>query len=166
MIESTPERAVFELDYASDLGGKAVRETKRITVVMGRRMFQCESRFTIDGKAGVFDVAIGLKPQAKGTKPAFSPKSGIMFLWEDVEGLGLGTGIVIDPACVAKMAMHTDDAKQKQALCFARTDDAGTIRWFAGYGWEGQGEIKTAGQWKTYLGEFAAKFADKPFAGN
>jgi len=158
MIESTPERAVFELDYASDLGGKPVLETKRITMMLGRRLFQCESRFTIDGKAGPVEVAIGLKPQAKETKPAFSPKSGIMFLWEDVEGLGLGTGIVIDPASVVKMDMHTDAKGQQQALCFARTDDKGTIRWFAGYGWEGQGEIKSAAQWQEYLGAFAAKF--------
>jgi len=166
MIENTPQRVVFELDHASDLDGKLVRETKRITVVMGQRLFQCESRFTIDGKAAAYDVAIGLKPQGKGIKPAFSPKSGVMFLWEELEGLGLGTGIVIDPASVAKMAAHTDDAKQEQALCFARTDDSGYIRWFAGYGWEGQGEIKSPDQWKDYLGEFAAKFVNKPFADN
>jgi len=166
LVEDGTERAAFELDYVSDLNSEVVRETKRITVVMGQRLFQCESRFTIDGKAGAIDVAIGLKPQLKGTKESFAPKSGTMFLWEKLEGLGLGTGIVIDPSSVVKMKAHTDEAGQKQALCLARTDESGYIRWFAGYGWEGQGEIKTDKQWKKYLDGFAAKFVKKPFADN
>jgi unsaturated rhamnogalacturonyl hydrolase len=151
IVEHTPERAVIELDYASTLDGKAVRETKRITVLMGQRLFQCESCFTIDGKAGAMDVAIGLKPQTKPAKPVFSPKTGTMLLWETLDGLGLGTGIVIDPASVTKMSTAAG-----QALCLARTDDTGSIRWFAGYGWEGQGEISSAEEWKTYLEKFAA----------
>ena len=62
------------------------------------------------------------------------------------------------------MLAHTDPAGQFQALCLARTDDSGYLRWFAGYGWEGQGEIGTADQWKAYLGSFAAKFVKQPFA--
>ncbi len=167
MIEQTPERAAFELDYASTLaGGKAVRETKRVTVLLGKRLFQCESRFTIDGKAGPCDVAIGLRPQAADTRPVFAPQAGTMLLWEQLDGLGLGTGVVVDPAAVRAMTTHTDAAGQAQALCLARTDDSGYLRWFAGFGWEGQGEINTAEKWRAHLDAFAAAHLRHPFADN
>jgi unsaturated rhamnogalacturonyl hydrolase len=164
VIENSPERVAFELDYASDLNGKVLRETKRITLIMGQRLFQSDSRFTLDGKPAELEVAIGLMPQVKGTAPVFAPESGIMQLWENFEGLGLGTGIVIDPARVVKMFSHTDGAGQTQALCLARTDADGGLRWFSGFGWEGQGEITTVEEWKAHLEQFAAKFLQSPYA--
>lgn len=165
LVENTPERVSFELDYASDLHGKTLRETKRITLIMGQRLFQSDSRFTLDGKpAAKLDVAIGLAPQSKESTPVFSPKSGAMMIWEKLDGLGLGTGVLIEPARVVKMASHTDADGQSQAICFARTDDAGGIQWFSGFGWEGQGEITTAEQWSAYLKKFAAEFVKSPYA--
>ncbi len=35
---------------------------------------------------------------------------------------------------------------------------------YAGFGWEGQGEITTAEQWTAYLKNFAAKFIKAPYA--
>lgn len=163
-IENTPQRVVFELDYASDLNGKVLRETKRITLIMGERLFQSDSRFTLDGKPAELDVAIGLMPQVKGTSPIFSPKTGSIALWETLDGYGLGTGIVIDPSRVKDMISHTDAAGQTQALCLARTDANGAIRWFAGFGWSGQGQITTADQWTGHLGQFAAERVKSPFA--
>ncbi len=164
VIRSTPERSVFELDYASDLNGKVLRETKRITLIMGQRLFQSDSLFTLDGEPAEIDVAIGLNPQAEGTTPVFSPETGTMQLWETLESLGLGTAVVIDPKRVVKMESHTDAAGQTQALCLARTDKDGHIRWFTGFGWEGQGEISTAEQWDAHLKEFATKFLETPMA--
>ncbi len=149
IITNTPERVTFELDYSSDLGGKKLNETKRITLAMGQRLYQCDSHFTLDGKpAARLDVAIGLHPQVKGTQPVSPPDSGVIQLWETLEGLGLGTAIVIDPARVLKVI------SQDQTLCLAQTDTAGNIRWFAGYGWEGQGEITSAEKWADYLTGF------------
>jgi len=164
IISKTSEHAVFDLYYVNQVGDKTVRETKRITLIMGQRLFQAESRFTIDGKPAQLDVAIGLKHQAKGTQAVSSLKSGILSIWETIDGLGFGQAAVTDPASVVKMIDHTDAAGQSQSLCLARTDKTGYIRWFAGYGWEGQGEITTDKLWQKYLGTFATKFASKPFA--
>ena len=163
VIENSPQSVAFELDYASVLNGKVLRETKRITLIMGQRLFQCDSRFTLDGAPAKLDVAIGLMLQEKGTQPVFSPQTGTMLLWENPDGLGLGTGVVIDPSRVVKMQSHTA-AGQTQALCLARTDVTGGIRWFAGFGWEGQGEITSAEKWTTYLNGFADRFLATPFA--
>lgn len=157
VIENTPQRCVFELDYESTLDGKDLRETKRITLVLGARLFQCDSRFTLDGKPAELEVAIGLTPQAAGTQPDFAPEKGILSLWESIDGLGIGTGVVIDPARVTRMFTHTDPANQTQALCLARTDAEGRIRWSAGFGWEGQGEITTQEKWRQYLENAADK---------
>ncbi len=164
MVSTTPERTVFELDYASDLNGKVLRETRRITIIMGQRLFQSDSRFTLDGKPTILDVAIGLTPQVATTTPTFSPITGTLQLWEKLDGLGLGTGIAIEPKRVLKMLSHTDTAGQVQALCLARTDASGHIRWFSGFGWEGEGKITTEPKWTAHLKEFAGKFTKTPFA--
>jgi len=160
VIGNTPEKLVFELDYASDFKGKTLRETKRITLIMGQQMYQCDSKFTLDGAPAELEVAIGLSPQVKGTQPVSSPKSGTMMLWEKLDGYNLGTAVVIDPARVVKMITHTDG----QALCLAKTDKDGAIRWFAGFGWDGAGIITTQEKWMDYLKKFAAKFPKAPYA--
>lgn len=165
VIENTPDKCVFELDYVSSLDGKILRETKRITLIMGVRLFQCDSRFTLDGKpAAKLDVAIGLCPQVKGTQAVNSPKTGVMMLWEKLDGHNLGTAVVIDPSRVVKMIPYTGPDGHNQALCLARTDDEGSIRWFAGFAWDGQGQVTQEDQWKDYLKEFAAKYLKTPYA--
>lgn len=164
VIEKGPRRVAFELDYASKLDGKVLRETKRITLVMGERLYQCDSRFTLDGKPASLEVAIGLMPQVAGSTPSFSPKSGIMSLWENLNGLGIGTGLVIDPKRVSRMISHTDEAGQTQALCLAKTDANGHIRWFAGFGWEGQGVITSEAKWRQSLESFKVRYLKKPYA--
>ncbi|MGJ8641906.1 MAG: glycoside hydrolase family 88 protein [Luteolibacter sp.] len=163
IIENSPEKSVFELDFASDYKGQTLRETKRITLIMGERMFQCDSRFTLDGKpAANLEVAIGLTFQAGIDSATFSAKPNSMMLWDTLKGLGIGTGIVIDPSYVVEMKSKIAD--QTQALCLARTDDQGSIRWFTGFGWEGQREITSPEEWVTYLEKFSAKYLESPFA--
>ena len=62
------------------------------------------------------------------------------------------------------MFNHATPPGQAQALCLARTDANGAIRWFAGFGWEGQGEITTAEEWNTYLTNFSTIFLHTPYA--
>lgn len=163
IISQTAEKAIFDLYYTSELKGKVVRETKRITVVMGQRLFQCESRFTIDGKPAQLEVAIGVKPQAKGAQPTSDKKGGITSTWETLDGLGFGQAVVLSPAA-EKTITHTDESGQVQILSLSRTDKTGYIRWFCGYGWEGQGEVTSAEKWQSYLAEFSKRFLTKPFA--
>jgi unsaturated rhamnogalacturonyl hydrolase len=163
VLKNSGETVVFELDYASNFKGQILRETKRITLIMGERMFQCDARFTLDGQPVKLKVAIGLNPQVKGTQAVFSPSAGIMTLWETVDHHSLGTGIVLDPKQLTEMIHHTDGSGQ-QALCLATTDENGSIRWFAGFAWGGQGTITQANQWADYLHQFKDKFLNSPYA--
>ncbi len=164
VVRTTPEELVFDLHYASELDGNVLRETKRITLIMGQHLFQCDSLFTLDGKPAELDVAIGLAHQSDGAKPVFTPKSGTVLLWEKLAGLGVGTAVVIDPKRVVKMEDYRDAAGKSQSLCLARTDKNGHIRWFAGFGWEGQGKITTQEQWAAYLKKFSTTFVKSPYA--
>lgn len=165
IIESTPEKVVFELHYASDLNGKTLRETKRITLIMGERFFQSDSKFTLDGEpAKGMEVAIGLMPQSPDGKADFKPQAGSMHLWENLDGHQLGTAVVIDPSLVTGMKSHTDAAGQRQELCLAKTDEHGSIRWFSGFAWSGQGLITTPEAWTKHLSEFAEKYVTSPFS--
>ena len=155
LIENTPEKATFELDYTDTLpDGRVLRETKHITVLLGKRLIQCDSKFTIDGKAAVFNVAIGLKHQTPKAKLSTDAATGRMALWETVDGLGLGTGVLVDPAQKLKFIEKSGTGPSVQSLCITQTDADGHIRWFTGYGWEGQGEITTAAAWLKYLDTF------------
>ncbi len=164
VIDNTPERVSFELDYASDFKGKVLRETRRITLLMGQRLFESYSRFTLDGApAAQLDVAIGLNIQGKNPQVSHLAKEGSMAVWEELDGYGLGTAVVIDPTRVVKMLPFKDPAGLNQTLCLARTDKEGGIRWFSGFGWEGQGEITTEMKWESYLKDFAGKSVKQPF---
>lgn len=156
IIKESPEQVVFELDYADTIDGTDFRETRRITVVLGSRLFEVESRFTVDGRSEPIEVAIGLKPQSPETREFFAPSDGKMALWDVVDGLGLGTAVVTDPSSVVKMLRHNDPLAGDQALCIVRSDENGTVRYRVGYGWEGQGVISTAEAWLGYLRELGS----------
>jgi rhamnogalacturonyl hydrolase YesR len=164
IIDQSPERAAFELDYASEIDGRILRETKRITIVMGKRLFQCDSRFTLDGKPATFEVGIGLMPQSPGTTPDLIKDQGVFSLWETFDGYGLGTAIVVDPARVVKTLKPKDPDTGGQALCIAKTDENGHIRWFAGFGWAGQGTITSKELWHQYLEGFSKVHLKEPIA--
>lgn len=157
ILEAGPERGRFELDYTITLkDGRVARERKHVTIVMGSRLIQCDSKFTIDGKPGVFDVAIGLKHQGASAQFLEDRNKGRFGLWESLDGLGLGTGVVLAPSRVTETRVH-GEGDARQSLILARTADDGSIRWFTGFGWEGQGEILSSEEWMGYLTAFAAE---------
>ncbi|MBB5351694.1 rhamnogalacturonyl hydrolase YesR [Haloferula luteola] len=153
ILESTPERGIFELSYENRLAdGRTARETKRITIELGQRLIDCESSFTVDGQPGTFEVAIGLKHQTSGAHLTAQPQAGIFSLWESIDGLGFGAGIVLDPASVIT-STESGQGDQEQSLVIARTDAQGKISWSTGFAWEGQGDITTEQAWLKYLYE-------------
>lgn len=157
IITRTTPKSVFELTYDYDLNGKTVHEVKRITIELGKRLFQAESTFTEDGKPADLDIAIGITTHDGKAKPTFNPKEGWMSCWEKMEGYGLGTGVVIAPDKVREMRELTSaKPDQSHALLLTHTDAQGKVTYYAGYGWEKAKEITTPAQWQTYLTQFAA----------
>lgn len=157
-IESRePRQSVFTLTYDYHLGGETIREVKRVTIGLGDRLFRSESTFTKDGRpVPGLEVAIGVTTHGGKAKATFDKVRGWMSCWETIEGKGLGTGVVIAPEAVVDMKQHRSPNKDDHAMLVTRTDAQGRTVHYAGYGWEGAGEITSPGQWHDYLTKFAA----------
>ncbi|MCX6896881.1 MAG: DUF4861 family protein, partial [Verrucomicrobia bacterium] len=157
IISRTPEKSVFELTYEYDLAGRKIGERKRITIGLGRRLFRAESTFTENGRPAVLDIAIGIATHDGRATPTFNAAQGWMSCWEKIEGHGVGCGVVIAPARVREMReLKSPTRDASHALLLTRTDAAGAVVYFAGFGWEKAGEITTPAVWEKYLADFAA----------
>lgn len=157
IISREPQKTIFELTYDYNVAGAKIEEVKRITIELGQRLFRAESTFTRDGRPAALDIAIGITTHNGKAKPTFDPKHGWMSCWEKLEGYGLGTGVAIAPARVALMReVKSQKPDESHALLLTRTDGAGQVAYYAGYGWEKAGQINTPEKWTAYLNQFAA----------
>jgi hypothetical protein len=160
IVSRKPERSEFILTYEYSLDGKVVMEMKRITIELSKRLFRSESTFTQDGKPFQTEVAVGITTHDGKASVRLNPSAGWMTCWENIEGSGLGTGVVIDPRFKAQMREIKDPAKDRShALAILKTDPAGKIVFFAGYGWEKAGGITSETEWNAALQNLADSLA-------
>lgn len=152
-----PKRSVFTLSYEYKIGEETIREVKTISIELGSRLFRSESVFTKNGEpVSGLEIAIGITTHGNKAKVTFDQAKGWMSCWETIDGQGLGTGVVISPKDVLEMKEHLSPNKEHHAVLITRTDGQGRTVHYAGYGWEGAGEITTPAQWQDYLSTFAA----------
>ena len=164
-----PVRAVFELGYEPwDAGnvwgagnGVMVSETKRFTVDPGRNLDEIASTFDFTppkDSDGELTVAIGLTRHARLAQvfPAQDEKAGWISLWEEyrnpVDG-NLGTGIVLAPE--TKFAGIVETPTER--LLLVKVKPGGTVRYYAGGGWDKSGDFADAAAWNAYLAAFAGR---------
>lgn len=159
VIKCEPEESVFELDYAWEHGGHQYKQTKRITIKMGDRLFLSVSTFWKDGEpAKDLPVAIGITTHDGKAKASSDPATGWLACWEEIDGSDLGTGVIMDPEQIEKYELISSETPDvSHALFISKTDDKGQVSWWAGYGWERAGEIKSTSEWEQYLTGFAKK---------
>jgi hypothetical protein len=157
IISREREKSVFELTYDYDVDGERIRETKRITIELGRRLFRSESTFTQGDQPAVLDIAIGITTHEGAARATLNRAQGWMSCWETIEGSGLGTGVVIPPLAITEMREYrTPNSAESHALLLTRTDAGGKVTHFAGFGWAKAGEITTPEKWQDYLAKFAS----------
>ncbi|RYG69534.1 DUF4861 domain-containing protein [bacterium] len=159
LISRTKEKSVFELTYEYDLDGAKIQEVKRITIELGKRLFDVTSTFTRDGKPADLNVAVGVTTHGGKAKATLNPTQGWMSCWEKTDGFGVGTGVVMKPAQVIEMREVKSNKKdESHALLLTRTDANGQVSYSAGFGWEKAGVITSPEKWQAYLTQ-AAGFA-------
>lgn len=155
LISADRAKTVFELTYAYEIEGQLIQEVKRITVELGQHLFRSESTFTQDGRPLALDIAIGLTTHGGKAKAAFNRTAGSVSCWEDYPDGGLGTGIKLAPGEVAGMfAYQTPGTSEHHALVITRTDSAGRVVHYAGFGWAKAGTITSREKWDDYLAQF------------
>ncbi len=162
VLECTPAKSAFKLTYERDIGGVVYGEEKTITIELGSRLFHVRSVFTKNGAiAAGLPVCIGITTHDSKAAVSKQIANGWMACWETIEGFGLGTGVVIDPARIAEFQLiESPKADESHALFIVRADAQGQVEFLAGYGWEKAGEIKTAKDWNEHLGQIAARMAE------
>jgi hypothetical protein len=158
VVSRTPAKSVFELTYDYDLSGENIHEVKRIDIELGKRLFHAESTFTKDGKPWTNqEIAIGITTHNGKAAATLNQQKGWMSCWEKMEGFGLGTGVVIAPSKILSMQeLKSKKADESHALLVTKTDSAGKVSYYAGYGWEKAGVITTPEKWQDALTQFAA----------
>lgn len=156
LIKRETAESIFELTYEYKLDERIIREVKRITVKLGSRLVEIESRFSEGGKPVVLDIAIGVTTHDGKAVVTLNAKKGWIACWERIDGQGLGTGVVIAPDKILRVdEVKSEKPDEGHAIVLTRTDTEGVVRYRAGYGWERAGDITTSEQWQGYLSQAA-----------
>ncbi|MCE9613815.1 MAG: glycoside hydrolase family 88 protein [Lentisphaerae bacterium] len=150
----TREQVTFVLTYRyADLPGEVV-EQKRITLRLGERLCDLASRFTVGGAPATnVTVAVGLTTHAGQAQVSAAPDDRWIACWEAIDGLGLGTGVVLPPGCAARVhEMLSESKDEAQALLLVQPDADGMVTYRAGFGWQGSDAALTnAAAWTAFL---------------
>ncbi|RDV25668.1 DUF4861 domain-containing protein [Alteromonas aestuariivivens] len=155
VIQSGGDEVVFTLHYAFETPLGNVEELKTVSLELGSQLYKVDSTFTLNGEATSLPIALGLATHDEKASVYSNEAAGWISAWEVIDELGLGTGVIIDPAKVTSIAhMPIDEKDESHIWLFTNTDDNGQITYYAGFGWEGAGEITTLEQWHQYLDSF------------
>lgn len=152
ILENGKDKTVFTLEYEWYTPLGIVKEMKTVSLALGSQLFQVDSVFTLDGKPSSLPIAIGVATHDEKAKVSFDTSTGRISAWEIIDDLGLGTGVLLEPSKVESIKHIPSDIKDESHIwMFTKTDKQGKLSYYAGFGWQGAGEITNVNQWHTYL---------------
>ena len=152
VIESGGDQVVFRLRYEWQTPIGHIIENKTLTLALGSQLYEVASEFMLDGTPASVPVAIGLTTHDEKAKATQDGQTGRISTWETIDGFGLGTGALVEPALVSEIRHTPSDAKDESHIwIITESDDEGWLSYRAGFAWEAAGEILTADAWHAYL---------------
>lgn len=141
ILAKGPLRFVFELGYAP-YGTSETAETKRVTLDYGSNFNRFDIRMS--HKTDGFFTGISLH-DGQG-EIHMDDVRGLYGHWETIDGKSVGEGIVIDPGIVeTAFPIPGDLPDEKQLIVEMRPSDR--FRFYAGFAWEGSGQVSDAESW-------------------
>jgi hypothetical protein len=151
-LANGPIRVMFELMYEPwEVGGVAVRETKRITLDAGHHFNRFELSYSPGPGTGT-QLGLGIKNN-KGSTAKTDPQTGVLRAWEPLQQEGyLGCAVIAAPGTTSQGA--TADGNY---LLLASMPQQGPAVYYAGSAWDKAGEITSAEAWDAYLAREAAR---------
>ncbi len=156
ILESTPQKSVFQLSYDYAFDGRQIREVKTITIELGQRLFKSESIFTENGQPAALEIAVGVSTQNQRGLVTMNRETGWLSVWQDYGKFQLGTGLVIDPKRINRMEeIKSAKRDESHAIVITSTDTAGKTMHYAGFAWTRAGGITTPEPWRNHLVQFA-----------
>ena len=153
IMATGPIRTVFTVRYESDSTSRqSYVEEMLCTLDAGMNLNKIEVRYP-----GVEDttlrIALGLVKR-ENTISESNQREGWLSLWGPVDSIAshgsLGLGIVISPASLAEVREDSD-----HYLIIAPATSHSGLTYYAGAGWTGSGDFKSADDWKAYLSQVA-----------
>lgn len=158
ILETGPQKSVFQLTYAYTAGPRQIREVKTITIALGQRLFKSESVFTEDGKPADLEIAVGLSTQNQKGVGTLNREAGWISVWQDFGRTAIGTGVVIpDPQRITGMEeLKSAQRDESHVILTLRTDAGGRTVHYAGFAWTKAKGITSSDQWTAYLTTFGA----------
>ncbi|GAB3657436.1 DUF4861 domain-containing protein [Echinicola sediminis] len=153
IIKSKKRETVFVLTYDWEYQGDNYKEEKQISIHLGDRFYSVASTFWKNGQLAVgLPLAIGITTHDGKAEVTKDLSAGYMTCWENIDGFGVGTGVVMDPNRISAFKLLEPIRKDEgNALLITSTDALGKVEYKAGYGWEKEGTIKTSADWSNYL---------------
>lgn len=169
ILWTAPEVAEFKTvyQYPVEIDGQTVYEHRLTRLRLHERLTEINTFFSSSSNiktAGPiadfpYEIAIGLVTQNTGAQVTHEPKQGLTSVYEDFNGQGLGTGVLLNPAAVIRMDRlpATDpDKLHEQVLTITRIGDDGRLSYRTGFAWAADGKITTISGWLAYLRQAAA----------
>ncbi|WP_076542262.1 DUF4861 family protein [Shewanella sp. UCD-KL21] len=142
----------FTLLYEWDTPLGLVNESKNISLKLGQQLFEVNSVFLLNGKAAVLPIALGVTTHDEKANVFSNPETGRISTWELIDGIGVGTGAIVEPKLVNEIKHVASDVKDESHLWIMTTSDTeGHFSYRAGFAWAGANEIIKASQWNRYL---------------
>lgn len=152
VLSPGPKEAKFVARYRYETPNGPVDEEKTITQKLGDRFFTSRSVFTRDGKPLTnLPVATGLVTQTSDAVIELQPAKGIIAMWDEVKGHGLGTGIAIPQDRVVEMLRQPASDDKEHALCVMRTDADGAVEFRVASAWAKGSDIQSSADWLAFL---------------
>ena len=152
VVQSGGDEVEFRLYYEWRTPIGHITENKTVTLTLGSQLYEVNSEFMLDGEPASIPVAIGLTTHDEKATVAQNPRTGRIATWEIIDGTGLGTGALVDPARVVEIRHTPSDTKDESHIwLITASDDDGRLSYRAGFAWEGAGDILDAGAWHDYL---------------
>ncbi|GAA4917762.1 DUF4861 family protein [Mucilaginibacter defluvii] len=146
-VAEGPLRTIFELTYAP-YGPYLVVENKRISLDVGSNF----SKFVIAyrSKKPLPNYTVGITLHRNEGQTGIDEKAGIFSHHEQIDGVYIGQGIVIDPKVIQKaFANKTKTPDQSNLLVL--TKPSGKVTYYAGFAWQKSGHVQNRSDWENML---------------
>ena len=156
ILQSGGDVVEFNLAYEWETPLGVVNESKTISLATGEQLYQVNSVFTLDGVQASLPVAIGLTTHDEKARVFSDRVKGRISTWENIDGQGLGTGVVIEPGVVEEIIHEPSEEKDRSHIwLITSSDKEGQLGFKAGFTWQAAGEITSIEAWNKYLDDMA-----------
>lgn len=148
-------KVVFTLEYEWQTPLGLVHESKTVSLLLGSQLFSVNSVFSLDGVPTSLPIALGVTTHDEKASISFNYATGRISAWEEIDGLGVGTGALIAPGKITGIKHLPSTEKDKSHIwVFTKSNSNGTLEYQAGFAWAGAKEITSFEQWNQYLDKY------------